>query len=110
MTEPTFDDFAALKLAIGTIVRCEPNDRARDPAWRLWIDFGDETLRQSSAKITDLYEEADLVGRQVIAVTGFAPLRVGGFRSDVLVIGGLTDDGVVLIKPDRAVDPGTEVA
>jgi tRNA-binding protein len=110
VNQPSFEDLAALQLAIGTIVRCEPNDGARDPAWRLWIDFGDGSLRQSSAKITVLYQEADLVGRQVVAVTGFAPLRVGGFRSDVLVIGCLTDEGVVLIAPDRAVDPGTEVA
>ena len=52
----------------------------------------------------------DLVGRQVVVVTGFEPIRVGGFRSDVLVIGALTDDGVVLISPDRSVAPGRPIA
>ncbi|MDH3731125.1 MAG: tRNA-binding protein, partial [Acidimicrobiia bacterium] len=65
---------------------------------------------QSSAKITDLYDPADLVGRQVIAVTGFDSMRVGGFRSDCLVLGATTPDGVVLLAPDRPVEPGTEVA
>lgn len=102
-------DFAALDLRIGSIVRCEPNDAARDPAFRMWIDFGSETL-QSSAKLTDLYEAADLVGTQVVAVTGFEPLRVGGFRSDVLVIGALTERGVVLLRPDEPVPPGAAVA
>ncbi len=110
MAEPTLEQFAALKLTIGTIVRCEPNSGARDPALCLWLDFGNGVTKQSSAKITNLYNSQDLVGRQVVAITGFEPMRIGGFRSDVLVIGGLTDDGVVLLMPDRSVPPGTPVA
>lgn len=94
----------------GTIVRAEPNDGARDPSYRLWIDFGDLGEKQSSAKINDLYAVADLPGTQVIAVTGFDPIKVGGFRSDVLVLGVLTDAGVVLLRPDRPVAPGSEIA
>ena len=52
---------------------------------------------------------ADLVGRQVVAVTGLAPVRVGGFRSDVLVVGVETDDGVVLLSPGRPVSNGSPV-
>ncbi len=106
---PDLTDWQALRVRVGTVLRAEPNAGARFPAMSLWIDFGDGEL-QSSAKITDLYEPADLVGRQVVAVTGFEPMRVGGFRSDCLVLGATTDDGVVLLKPDRAVATGTEVA
>jgi len=107
---PTFEDFEALGLRAGTIVRAEPNDGAREPAYRLWIDLGDEDLFQSSAKLTDRYTPEELVGRQVVVVTGFAPLRVGGFRSDVLLLGALTDGGVVLLRPDEPVPPGATVA
>lgn len=107
---PTLADWHDFAVRIGTVVRAEPNDGARDPAYRIWIDFGDLGILQSSAKITDLYAVDDLVGSQVAAVTGFAPLRVGGFRSDVLVIGALTDDGVVLLRPSRPVPPGSVVA
>ncbi len=110
MAGPTMQEFIDLKPVIGTIVRCESNTGARDPALSLWIDLGPDGVNQSSAKLTDLYEPQDLVGRQVVAITGFEPMRVGGFRSDVLVIGGLTDDGVVLLMPDRPVPPGTPVA
>ncbi|MEE8331687.1 MAG: tRNA-binding protein [Acidimicrobiia bacterium] len=106
---PDLTDWQALRVRVGTVLRAEPNAGARIPAMSLWIDFGDGEL-QSSAKVTDLYEPADLVGRQVVAVTGFEPMRVGGFRSDCLVLGAMTDDGVVLLKPDRAVATGTEVA
>ena len=61
-----------------------------------------ELLGQRSAE--------DLIGRQVVVVRGFAPIRVGGFRSDVLVLGALTDDGVVLLAPDTEVPPGSRIA
>ena len=108
--EPSMADFDRLKIRIGTITRAEPNTTARDPAYRLWIEFGELGVLQSSAKITDRYTDDDLVGRQVVAVTGFPDLRVGGFRSEVLVLGGLTPNGVVLLTPDAPVPPGTEVA
>ena len=107
---PTFEDFEALGLRAGTIVRAEPNEGARDPSYRLWVDLGDEDPVQSSAKLTDRYTPEELVSRQVIVVTGFAPLRVGGFRSDVLLLGALTDGGVVLLRPDEPVPPGATVA
>lgn len=110
MAPPTFADWEALDVRIGTVTRAEPNAGSRDPALALWIDLGDEGIVQSSAKITDLYAASDMVGRQVVVVCGFAPLRVGGFRSDVLVIGALTASGVVLLAPDSPVDAGSVVA
>jgi len=107
---PTISDWHDLAVRAGTVVRAEPNTGARDPSYRLWIDFGPLGELQSSAKITDLYEPTELVGTQVIAVTGFEPMRVGGFRSDVLVLGVLRDGVVVLLRPDRPVSPGDVVA
>ena len=107
---PTIDDWNDLDVRVGTVLRAEPNDGARDPSYKLWIDFGDHGELQSSAKITDHYSPSDLVGRQVIAVTGFGSMRVGGFRSDVLVLGAVTEGGVILLGVDQAVDPGTGVA
>ena len=106
---PDLSDWEALRVRVGTVTRAEPNAGARQPAISLWIDFGDALL-QSSAKITDHYAPGDLVSRQVVAVTGFDPLRVGGFRSDCLVIGAVTPGGVVLLAPDSPVADGAEVA
>ena len=106
----TIDDWHELRVRSGVVLRAEPNAAARLPAYCLWIDFGDLGVLQSSAKITDQYRAEDLVGSQVIAVTGFPPRHVAGFRSDVLVLGALTDSGVVLVRPDLEVPPGSTVA
>ncbi len=107
---PTIDDFEALTIRVGTVVRAEANEAARHPALKLWIDFGDLGELQSSARITDRYGPADLIDRQIVAVTGLAPMRVGGFRSDVLVLGAMEDGEVVLLSVDDAVPPGSVVA
>lgn len=110
MGAPTVDDWHRLDVRIGTVRRAEPNAGARDPALALWIDLGEEGMVQSSAKLTDRYEPADLVGRQVVVVCGFDQLRVGGFRSDVLVLGVETDHGVVLLSIDGDVPSGSVVS
>lgn len=103
-------DWEALDVRIGTVTRAEPNAGSRDPALALWIDLGHGNVVQSSAKITELYAAPDLVGNQVVVVCGFATMRVGGFRSDVLVLGAVTPRGVVLLAPDTQVDAGSIVA
>lgn len=107
---PTVEDLNELDIRVGTVTRAELNTGARDPAYRLWVDFGDLGARQSSARITERYTPEDLVGRQVVAVTGFGPVTVGGFRSDVLILGALDATGVVLLGPDHAVEAGTSIA
>jgi len=107
---PDMNDLESLGIRVGTIVRADHNTGAREPAYRLWIDIGAEAPVQSSAKITERYKAAGLIGRQVVVVTGFGAIRVGGFRSDVLVLGVVTPDGVVLLRPDGTVPPGSSVS
>ncbi|MBR7553949.1 chaperone CsaA [Allobacillus sp. GCM10007491] len=107
---PDFNDFHALDIRIGTVTAAESFDEARKPAIKLWIDFGELGTKQSSAQITKRYSPDVMIGRQVVAVTGFEPLRIAGFKSEVLVIGGVPEQGdVVLLKPDENVPNGTKV-
>jgi len=107
-----WDDFEQVDLRAGTITRAEPFPEARTPAYKLWIDFGDEigTL-PSSAQITDRYDLDELEGRQVLGVVNFPPKQIGPFTSECLVTGFvLDDDEVVLAGPDDAVPNGTRLA
>ncbi|WP_310550874.1 chaperone CsaA [Paenibacillus glufosinatiresistens] len=107
----TIDDFMQLDLRVGTIVTAEPFPEARRPAIKLGIDFGELGVKASSAQITQRYAAEDLIGRQVVAVVNFPPRRIAGFRSEVLILGGVPEEGdVVLLRPDASVPNGTPVA
>ena len=104
----SFEDFLAVDIRVGRIVRAEPFPEAIKPALRLWIDFGDELgEKKSSAQITAHYTPESLVGRQVLAVVNFPPRQIGPMRSEVLVLGVPDAAGeVVLIGPDDEVPLG----
>lgn len=107
----TIEDFQQLDIRIGTIVKAEPFPEARKSAIKLEIDFGNAGIKHSSAQITRRYEPDQLIGRQVVAVVNFPPRRIAGFKSEVLVLGGIPQDGdVVLLKPDEPVENGTPIA
>ena len=109
--QASWADFERVALRVGTVRRVEAFPEARQPAYKLWIDFGPHGTRTSSAQLTALYGQADLLGRQVICATGLGVKRVAGFRSEVLVTGFVREDGaVVLAAPERAVADGTPLA
>lgn len=102
--------FGALELRVGRILRAEPNERARKPSYRLWIDFGPEGERRSSAQIAALYATDELVGRLVIAAMNLGTRNIAGFESEVLVLGLPDAEGrVVLLSPERDVPLGGRV-
>jgi tRNA-binding protein len=106
----TFDDFLKLDIRIGTVVEAAPFPKARVPALKLMIDFGDLGLKRSSAQITKRNSPEILVGSQVVAVVNMPPRRIAGFSSEVLVLGGLPEEGdVVLLALDAPVTNGTRV-
>jgi len=104
----SFDEFLAVDIRVGCILRAEPFPKARKPAIRLWIDFGPEIgEKKSSAQLTRHYTPETLIGRRVLAVVNFPPRQIGPVMSEVLTLGVPDADGeVVLIVPDRDVPLG----
>jgi tRNA-binding protein len=102
--------FGVLDLRVGRIVRAEPNEKARKPSYKLWLDFGPLGQRTSSAQLTDHYTPETLAGRIVVAAVNLGTRNVAGFPSEVLVL-GLPDGAgrVVLLTPERDVPLGGRV-
>jgi tRNA-binding protein len=103
----SWEAFEAVELRVGTVLRVEPNPKAKKPAYILQIDFGPYGVKTSSAQLTQNYSAADLVGTQVVGVLNFEPKRIAGVLSEVLVVGALSaDQGVVLLRPTHPVENG----
>jgi tRNA-binding protein len=105
------DDFFKVDIRIGTVIKVEDFPEARRPAFKVWVDFGDEVgVKKSSAQITDLYAKEDLLNRQVVAVVNFPPRQIGPFRSEILILGtAQSDKSVVLLQPERPVANGLRI-
>ena len=102
--------FATLDLRVGRVLRAEPNERARKPSYRLWIDFGPLGEKTSSAQLRALYRTEELVGRLVIGAVNLGSRNIAGFTSDVLVLGLPDQNGdVVLLAVEREVPLGGRV-
>ena len=110
-----FDEFARVDMRVGRILEAVPFHEARNPSYRLRIDFGPELReRVSAAQLTVTYPDpAALVGRRVVAVVNFPPRRIAGFASEVLLLGAMgegADAGQVwLLEPDPVAPLGSRI-
>ena len=107
----TWNDFEKLEIRVGQVIEVHDFPKARKPAFKLLIDFGEELgIKNSSAQITHHYTKDDLLKKQVIAVVNFPPKQIGGFISECLVLGIYDENNdVILLKPERPVKNGQKI-
>ena len=106
----TWDQFMHVEMRVGTVVSAETFAEARNPAYKITIDFGEFGIRKTSAQVTDLYTSEDLIGKQVVAVINFPPKQIATMMSECLVLGGIGDNKeVTLLQPERPVKNGTRI-
>ncbi len=109
MSEPlTYDDFLKVDIRVGRIIEVVDFERAKIPAYKLKIDFGAEVgIKQTSARFKTDYTTEQLLGRQCLAVVNFPPKNIGGFISEVLMLGvPRTGGGLVLVSPVEEAELG----
>jgi tRNA-binding protein len=106
----TWDDFEKIEMRIGTIIEAEVFAKAKRPAYKLKVDFGEFGVKQSSAQITSHYQPEELIGKQVMAVVNFPPKQIANFISECLVMGVYDSEGnVVLLHPGKIVANGCKI-
>ena len=110
MEEISWQDFEKVVMVAGTVLRVEAFPEARKPAYKLWVDFGAYGERKTSAQVAALYALDDLVGRQIVGVVNFPEKQIGPFRSQFLLTGFTTEEGVVITTLERPVPNRTRLA
>lgn len=106
----SWEDFEKVDIRVGTILEVQDFPKARNPAYQLSIDFGELGIKRSSAQITKLYKQNELVGRQVVAVVNFPPKQIANFFSECLVLGVVgPDKEITLLQPEREAKNGLRI-
>lgn len=103
------EDFDKVEMRAGTIIEVSMNKKARKPAYKLKIDFGEFGVKTSSAQITELYSMEDLMGKQVICCTNLTPMHIGSVKSEVRILGCDAKQGCVLLTPSENVENGDAI-
>jgi len=111
LIEINYEDFRKVDIRVGTVLSVKNNEKARQTALVLEVDFGGNIgVKSSSAKITHYYNSDNLVGKQIIAVCNFPTKNIAGVESEVLVLGAMEEDEkVVLVHPSKKVANGLEI-
>lgn len=105
-----FEDFMNLDIRVGEIIEVKFFEKAKKPAYKLLVNFGDELgIKKSSAQITQCYSKDDLLGKQVLGIVNFPPRQIADFMSEVLILGVYTEQGVILIQPEKTVKNGVKL-
>lgn len=111
MTIITYEDFEKVDLRSGTVIKAESFPKARNPAYKVWVDFGNEIgVKQTSAQITHHYTPESLIGRSVVGCINLGERNIAGFISQFLLVGFADEHkNIALITVDPTVPNGQKL-
>jgi len=104
----SFEDFKKLDLKIGKIVSARVHPDA-DRLYVLDVDLGEET-RQIVAGVRKSYSEDELVGKHVVVAANLEPATIRGEESNGMVLAATSDNGPIVIVPEKEVSLGAKVS
>ncbi|MEQ8881163.1 MAG: tRNA-binding protein [Cyclobacteriaceae bacterium] len=102
-------DFLKVEMRVGTVISAEVFEEARNPAFKIQVDFGEYGIRKTSAQITSLYRPEELIGKQVVAVVNFPPKQIATIISECLILGAMDGQEVTLLEPGKKVKNGLRI-
>ena len=106
----SWDDFEAVDIRVGTIIKVEDFPEIKNPSYKIWADFGEELwIKKTSAQITKLYTNEELIWKQILWVVNFPPKQIGKFMSEFLLTGFAMKDWIVLSDVERKVENGSKL-
>lgn len=92
-------DFEKVAMYVGTIINVEDFPEAKKPAYKIWVDFGEEIgTKKTSAQVTFHYTKQDLLSKQILGIINFEPKQIANFTSEFLLTGFADADGNIIIS------------
>lgn len=107
----SYEDFAKVELLSGIVVKAELFERAKNPSYKIWVDFGDKIgVKQTAAQVTKHYTPQSLLNKQVVGCVNLEPRNIAGFISEFLLVGFPDENGAVcLVTTDHKVPNGQKL-
>lgn len=111
----SIDDFKKIELKAGTILSAERVEGS-EKLVKLSVDLGlitnnaeERDVRKILAGVGKIYEPEALVGKQIIVVANLEPRSLMGMESQGMLLAAESENGPVLLMPDKDVTPGAKV-
>jgi methionyl-tRNA synthetase len=105
----TIDQFFGTTLRIGTIVEAEEVPKSKK-LLKLQVDVGEKENRQILAGIKEFYSAKELVGTQACVVANLKPAKLMGMLSEGMLLAAKDNNGLSLIRPEKAKTAGTKIS
>jgi methionyl-tRNA synthetase len=106
--EISFKEFQNLDLRVGKVLEAERIESSRNLV-KLTIDFGSEK-RQAVAGIAQHYKPEDLVGNEYMFILNLEKKMMMEVESQCMIFAAEESNGnIVLMKPEKEVEPGSHV-
>lgn len=107
-----YSDFDKVDMRSGTVVKVENFERAKKPAYKVWVDFGERLgVKKTSAQVTVHYTPETLLGRKVVGCVNLGERNIAGFLSEFLLVGFPDESGAIfLVSVDSMVANGMKLA
>ena len=102
-----FEDFKEIDIRVAEILDVRDHPDA-DRLYVLTIHNG-ETEKQIVAGIRSVYSRDELVGRKIIVIDNLEPAVIRGETSDGMLLAAGSDNGPVLLTPEKEVPAGSKV-
>jgi export-related chaperone CsaA len=106
----SIDEFSKVDMKVGRIATVEDIPAARNPMYKLTVDFGEGGVKQCVAGIKKYYAKEQLVGKLVVAVMNLQPKSVAGVVSECMLLASYDDANLSLLTPDKEMGPGVKVS
>jgi len=104
-----FDEWAKLDLRVGKILKAEDIEGA-DKLYKLTINVGEKRI--VVAGIKQYYSKDQLKGKNCILFCNLEPRTMKGIKSEGMILAAVNKDHskVLLIQPDKDIEPGSKVS